>query len=184
MSHLPSKTMSQLYSKSEILLLAYWVFLGCIWTVGECFVTSLMFNNFPRLLKNVSSSFIKQCRDISSLPSVSGSFQLLIGMNQSEIDESYCRAECFISELYWLAEGLGHMSVLISGSHPFTFLCLSSLPSCWHACLLILNDDSPKCFNRNVLITGGVSYLASIPLHLFSRSGTDGENLPICPSAL
>ncbi len=55
-------------------------------------------------------------------------FGLLIGIYQSGIDDCDCGAECFASELYWLAEGLGLMPVLISGLCPFTFLGLSSLP--------------------------------------------------------
>lgn len=101
---------------------------------------------------------MKNAGVLLSSPLASSGFQLLIGMSQSEIDGSDCRAKFFISDLYWLADGLGHMSVLISGSHPFTFLCLSSLLGA-DVCLPVLNDDNPKCFNRNVLITGGASYL-------------------------
>lgn len=76
-----------------------------------------------------------------------------IGIYQSGIDVYGCRAECFASEWYRPADGLGLLPVLISGLCPFTFLCHSSL-SCWCGRLVILTDDSPKCFNRNVLITG------------------------------
>lgn len=51
------------------------------------------------------------------------------------------------------------MPVLISGLCPFTFLCLSSLPLDDMEGLMILTDASPKCFNRNVLITGVVNHL-------------------------
>lgn len=48
---------------------------------------------------------------------------------------------------------------MVSVLSPF-FVSRPSL-SCWRGSRVILTDDSPKCFNRNVLITGVVSHLHS-----------------------
>lgn len=71
-------------------------------------------------------------------------------------------------------------SLVVSVLSPFFVSHLSLSLSCWRGCRMILTDDSPKCFNRNVLITGVVSHLHSCLATYTEHMEKTGSLSPTC----